>query len=150
MYVHILTSMEKTDIAEIDELFLSYVTRRGELLRLLLKRHYGDLKITPEQFAVLRILNRIGPSVSITEIADRVHQPHANLSRTLDRMENRGLVMRTRGRQDRRQIIIRLTLQGRRASAAVEKISDELLTRLWNNISPEDQTYLYRILSGND
>lgn len=72
-----------------------------------------DHGLTAAQYNVLRILrgSRTDP-LSCTEIGQRMVTRDPDITRLLDRLEKRGLVQRTREREDRRVITIRITDEG--------------------------------------
>src|SRR4051812_17512107 len=86
-----------------------------ELDRLL--RPHG---ITTTQYNVLRILRGAEPSgLCRNELRDRMLTRMPDMTRLLDRMEEAGLVSRSREGEDRRMVLTRITKQGR-------KLVDEL------------------------
>ncbi len=69
--------------------------------------------LSPTQYNVLRILRGSGPrGRSCREVAERMLTHDPDITRLLDRLETRGLVTRSRERQDRRVITTRITRQG--------------------------------------
>src|SRR4051812_36665208 len=70
-------------------------------------RPYG---ITATQYNVLRILRGAGSEgLCRNELRDRMLTRMPDVTRLLDRMEDAGLVERTRGEEDRRMVNTRLT-----------------------------------------
>ncbi|MDB4882733.1 MAG: transcriptional regulator [Gemmatimonadetes bacterium] len=77
----------------------------------LLKRH----GITGTQYNVLRILRGAEPDgLGRNELRDRMLTRMPDMTRLLDRMEDAGLVARTRDAVDRRLVLTRITKAGRR------------------------------------
>ena len=71
--------------------------------------------ITLQQFNVLRILRGAEPDgLCRNELRDRMLTRMPDVTRLLDRMEESGLVTRTRDADDRRLVSTRITRQGRR------------------------------------
>jgi DNA-binding MarR family transcriptional regulator len=69
--------------------------------------------LSPTQYNVLRILRGAGPDgLACREIAERMITRDPDVTRLLDRLEERGLVTRTRDRADRRIITTRITEKG--------------------------------------
>jgi DNA-binding MarR family transcriptional regulator len=102
-----------------EEAFVSLLRATDRLQRRiveLFKRE--DLSLT--QYNVLRILRGAGPGgLSCGEVAGRMITRDPDVTRLLDRLEHRGLVVRTREARDRRVVRTRITNAGL-----------ELLTRL--------------------
>jgi DNA-binding MarR family transcriptional regulator len=71
--------------------------------------------LSPAQYNVLRILRGAGPDgLACREIAERMITRDPDITRLLDRLEDRGLITRTRDRADRRVIATRITEKGLR------------------------------------
>ena len=71
--------------------------------------------ITPEQFHVLRILDDVGSDgTPLTAIAERCPAGDPDVTRLLDRLEQRGWARRSREAADRRVVTARITREGRR------------------------------------
>jgi DNA-binding MarR family transcriptional regulator len=69
--------------------------------------------LSTAQYNVLRILRGAEPDpLACREIADRMITRDPDITRLLDRLEDRGLVVRSRERADRRVITTRITAKG--------------------------------------
>ncbi len=131
---------------------------RLSLLRRLLKElapssppaHGGGAKkarpFTPEQYEIITILDAYGHGVTVKEIVEAVEAPHANVTRTLERLENKGLIYRARGSEDRRQMIVRLTLAGAKTARQMVRIGERLDQLLWHKITDDEKRTLLRLL----
>lgn len=72
-----------------------------------------EADLTTNQYNVLRILRGSHPAkLASGEIADRMISRDPDVTRLVDRLNRRGLVSRTRGRQDRRVVEIGITGKG--------------------------------------
>ena len=72
-------------------------------------------RITPEQYHVLRILQEAGAAgTPLTAIGERSPAGDPDVTRLLDRLEQRGLARRAREGADRRVVTARITSEGRR------------------------------------
>lgn len=78
-------------------------------LTLVLKNY--DLSFS--QFNILRILRGTPDGLPIGEISSRMVRREPDITRLLDRLENRGFVTRHREAQDRRVITVRIAGEGR-------------------------------------
>lgn len=77
--------------------------------------------ITPEQYHVLRILRDAGSSgTPLSQIAARSPAGDPDVTRLLDRLEQRGLARRAREAADRRVITARITAEGQRTLQQLE------------------------------
>jgi DNA-binding MarR family transcriptional regulator len=82
-----------------------------DALDALLKAH----GITGTQYNVLRILRGSEPGgLCRNELRDRMLTRMPDMTRLLDRMEDAGLVIRSREGEDRRMVLTRITAEGRR------------------------------------
>ena len=81
------------------------LARRGAEM---LKRH----GLSPTQYNALRILRGAGEKgMACSEIGERMINHDPDITRLIDRLERRGLVVRSREQKDRRVITTRITLQ---------------------------------------
>src|SRR5262249_57497883 len=101
--------------------------RTADVLRTEVDRLLAPYGITGQQYNVLRILRGSHPEPLPTlEIAARMIERQPGITRLLDRIEARGLVTRERCREDRRQVLCRITPTG----LALLKSLDGPLNRL--------------------
>jgi DNA-binding MarR family transcriptional regulator len=82
-----------------------------------LHRRLGDMLklhgLSPTQYNALRILRGAGESGrACREIAERMINRDPDITRLVDRLERRGLVVRSRQGRDRRVIVTRITAAG--------------------------------------
>ncbi len=70
--------------------------------------------LEPQQYMVLLTVRGLpgGNAATIRALAERLQIRHHSAVELIDRLAYRGLVRRTRGTQDRRQVIIHLTRRG--------------------------------------
>ncbi len=69
--------------------------------------------LTPTQYNILRILRGAGPDgLACRDIGERLITRDPDLTRLLDRMEQRGLVTRNREDRDRRVVTVRIAPEG--------------------------------------
>lgn len=88
-------------------------------------RALRPLDLTVQQFNVLRILRGVHPGlVSLRYVAERMIDQTSNASRLVDKLLQKGLVVRKECPQDRRQVEIGITTEGlQRVAAASEEMS---------------------------
>jgi DNA-binding MarR family transcriptional regulator len=69
--------------------------------------------LTSTQYNVLRILRGAGPEgLLCRQVGERMITPDPDITRLLDRLEKRGLILRARDSRDRRAIFTRITGDG--------------------------------------
>ncbi|HUU46742.1 MAG TPA: MarR family transcriptional regulator [Acidobacteriota bacterium] len=94
--------------------------------------------LTFEQVTVLKILTD-DDGLHPKEIADRTDREKTTVSRMIDGLERKNLVVRIPDRSDRRKRSVYLTHQGRQRVAEVEKLASTLLDQAYCDIAPERQ-----------
>jgi DNA-binding MarR family transcriptional regulator len=86
------------------------------------------------QYNVLRILNGSPAGLPCGEIGERMITRDPDITRLLDRLEKRKLILRTRELQDRRRVLSRITPEGRelllRMNGAVRQVHRKQLGHL--------------------
>jgi DNA-binding MarR family transcriptional regulator len=92
-------------------------------------------QLTTHQYNVLRILRGSHPArLACSDIAERMIERDPDITRLVDRLEKRGLVKRSRSRQDRRVVEVGMTDKGlvlvRGLDAHVQRLPKALLGRL--------------------
>jgi DNA-binding MarR family transcriptional regulator len=87
-------------------------------------------ELTPTQFNVLRILRGAGEEgLNCREISERLIKFDPDVTRLLDRLENRQLVARSRESKDRRVITVRITASGLEVLEQMDQQIKDLHTR---------------------
>jgi DNA-binding MarR family transcriptional regulator len=92
-------------------------------------------QLTTHQYNVLRILRGSHPTrLACSDIAERMIERDPDITRLIDRLEKRGLVKRSRSRQDRRVVEVGMTDKGlvlvRGLDTHVQRLPKALLGRL--------------------
>lgn len=117
--------------------YLNHVTAlllKRELLECLKK---SKIDVTPEQWAVL---NRLTEKEGLTqkELAKIAFKDTANVTRIIDKLQEKNLVERREKQGDRRTWIIHVTDQGKRIRDLIEPLALQVLEKASKNIAPED------------
>lgn len=116
------TPARRFDSAE-QEAFLS-LWRTYDRLRDLEDKLFATFDLTPQQYNVLRVLRAAHPEPLPTLlVAERLVSRAPDITRMLDKLEQRGLVRRERPARDRRTVLIGITDDG---LALIEKIAEPL------------------------
>jgi DNA-binding MarR family transcriptional regulator len=118
----VISTARRFDSAE-QEAFLS-LWRTYDRLRALEDDLFATFELTPQQYNVLRVLRASHPEPLPTLlVAERLVSRAPDITRMLDKLEQRGLVRRERPARDRRTVLIGITDAG---LALVEKIAEPL------------------------
>ncbi len=113
------------------EAYLSLL-RTADALQSRVEAKLKEFGLTGTQYNALRILRGAGADgLPCSDIGERMITHDPDITRLLDRLQRRGLVERTRGKQDRRVIYGKITPAGlkllREMDAPLEKHGRELL-----------------------
>jgi len=81
--------------------------------------------LSANQYNVLRILRGSSDGLPCGEIASRMITRDPDITRLLDRLEKRGLISRCRETKDRRMVMARITPQGFKLLARLDKPVEE-------------------------
>ena len=85
--------------------------------------------LEPQQYLLLLAIRGLqtGQEISIRTLADRLALRHHSTVELIDRMEAHGFVRRTRGREDRRQVLVSLQPRGEKL---LEKVVAQRIVEL--------------------
>jgi len=115
--------------------------RAAESLLASVSRHLAKYHLTTTQFGTLEALHHLG-SLSSGQIAGKLLKSGGNLTMVLDNLEKRGLIARKRSDEDRRSVMIQLTVTG---GQFIENLFPEiarLITKQMQSLSVEEQKEL--------
>lgn len=128
------------------EAFL-HVLRTGDTLMQGLAATLKPAGLSPVQYNVLRILRGGGPQgLSCREIGERMLTRDPDITRLLDRLEDRALVIRSRGREDRRCVTTQITEDGLRVLRELDGPVAALHTRQLGHLGRERLVALIALL----
>ena len=113
------------------EAYLSLL-RTTDALQTQVEAQLKEFGLTGTQYNALRILRGAGPEgLACREIGERMITRDPDVTRLLDRLEDRGFVERTRAKHDRRVIYGKITAAGlkllREMDGPLEKFGREML-----------------------
>jgi DNA-binding MarR family transcriptional regulator len=107
---------------------------------------YSQYGITYEQFTVLGQAIAHGGSPRMIDLARELECAPNSVSTLVDRMVKAGLVRRTRGKIDRREVRVSLTSKGENAVKVAVPTGWELIQKLLSPISDKDKDTLASVL----
>jgi len=123
------------------------VLRAAEFLSRSLNEWLRDVNLTSTQYNVLRILRGAGePGLPCKEIAGRMITTVPDVTRLLDRMERKGWLVRTRGKEDRRVVLARITARGKDLADRLDGGMAAWLRRQLKKLSSPEVQDLIRLL----
>lgn len=108
---------------------------------------FKSQEVSPTQYNVLRILRGAGPSgLRCSEIGERMITHDPDITRLLDRMEKAGLILRTRGEQDRRVVVTSITTEGLELLRTLDRPVAELHKRSLSHLGERKLRTLLNLL----
>jgi DNA-binding MarR family transcriptional regulator len=128
------------------EVFLN-LWRTYDRLRMLEDELFSRHDLTPQQYNVLRLLRAEHPNpVPTLTLARRLVSRAPDITRMLDRLEHRGLVVRDRPADNRRVVRIAITQAGRALLRALEEPVRACHARQLGHLSPRELKNLVSLL----
>lgn len=94
--------------------------------------------LTPSQFGVLEALSHVGP-MCLTDLARKILKTGGNLTMVVGNLEKRGLVTRTRRREDRRYYLVAITEKGSKLIREVFPGHVQRIVEAMSALSPSEQ-----------
>ncbi|RJX18450.1 MAG: MarR family transcriptional regulator [Desulforudis sp.] len=101
-------------------------------------------QLTVSQFGVLEAIHKKGPLHQV-EIARHIYKTTGNVTTVIDNLEKRGLVVRERGKEDRRYFQILLTPEGSRFIKKVLPTYEKQVEKVLGRLTPEERDDLVRL-----
>ena len=132
-------SAELHELSEIT-LMLGYITRRH------MDEELARYNLTAAQFAALRCVEHYGNAGTLSQLASAAHQLGPTMTGIIDRLEERGLVVRRRSPQDRRSLTVSLTETGADILASITDYKRQQMAQFLESLPAEDRQTLLRLL----
>lgn len=124
---------------KVEENLDHYISRTSQILKTALFREFKEHghNITPEQWSVLAKLF-YEDGISQKQIGDCLFKDKPTITRILDLMEKKNLIIRISDDKDRRKFKIYLTADGKNVVTALLPVAESFLKRLSNGISEQE------------
>jgi len=97
--------------------------------------------LTGPQLVILQEITRMG-EVTAGEIAQAVSLSQATVTGILERMENRGLLVRRRSERDKRRIMVRITRNGQQVLDDAPPLMQEAFVERFSDLREWEQTMI--------
>ncbi len=115
-----------------------------------MERFFKGYGLTAAGYNVLRILRgakRDGESgLPTLEVADRLVSPVPDVTRLIDRLVRNGLVSRTRGKEDRRVVLVAITAKAQTLLRKIDKPLVNFHSNQFTGLSKAEQKQLIQLL----
>jgi len=128
------------------EAFLN-LWRSYDRLHLMEEELFGRFDLTPQQYNALRLLRGEGPGKLATlALASRLVSRAPDITRLLDKLEERGLIERERPPDNRRMVLIGLTAKGQSLLSSLDEEVRACHARQLGHLSPDQLGELIALL----
>jgi len=117
----------------------------GRLMRSFGQRLASEDGLTGPQFFLLSFLDQ-QQSATVSQLAEALHVKPSSVTVMLDRLENNGLIVRSREQQDRRVVQISLSGAGRQVLEEARQQRRQVLKGYLQKLNEEEQQFLLAIL----
>jgi DNA-binding MarR family transcriptional regulator len=132
-----MTPSAKTENVVLKLWFITHRTR--DALRNCEDKVFAKYGLTAEQYGVLAVMEVLGGSVRVTDLARGLGRSANSVSMIVDRMVKAGLVRRGRDRGDRRTVRVSVTNKGEAAFRPATMAGLDLIRELTSPLSYEDK-----------
>ena len=119
--------------------------RAAESVTYQVNRKLSAINLTLSQFGVLEAIYHLGP-MHQNKLADKILKSTGNMTMVIDNLQKRGLVSRDRDPDDRRCILVSLTLQGQTLISDYFPNHVELVVEAFKSLSESEQKTLGELL----
>jgi len=110
--------------------------------------HYARFEITPPQFQMLTVLNRLrGKQVNQRQLAHALYVSFPNITVMLNRLEKEGLIERTVNEADRRERFVRISRSGRTLLKRIWKVQPAQLERVTAGLNDKERLQLAGLIN---
>ena len=122
-----------------------HLNRSATLIHSAFSKCLKPFDIAPEQFATLKIISEDG-EVTQSGIADMLAKGKPTVGRSLDALEQKGLIVRESDSGDRRVKPIRLTDRGAELLTAVEPKASRFNALIRSHLAPGEAETFFHVL----
>ncbi|MDL2267554.1 MarR family transcriptional regulator [Desulfovibrio sp. OttesenSCG-928-G15] len=126
--------------------YLTITTNRLMSANLRKRLLEAEIDITAEQWGILAQLWNNG-SIAQDELANAICVDKSSLSRVLDVLERRGLVIRKRAPSDARRKVLYPTKEAEKLRTKCKEVADECSQRLMAGVDPDEMDCCLRVLT---
>jgi len=110
--------------------------------------HYASFGLTPPQFQMLTIINRLrGEQITQRRLGKELYVSFPNVTVMLSRLEEARLIERKVNDADRRERLVRITRSGRALLKRIWKVQPDQLERVMAGLTHEERLELARLLN---
>lgn len=138
---------QKAHFSSVEQEVYLNLLRTGDALSQRVEKLLRASELSGTQYNVLRILRGAGrQGLTCGETGERMVTHDPDITRLLDRLEKRKLITRARNTRDRRVVTTRITPQGLRLLATLDKPLAQLHRDLFRHVPQRDLRKLSSLL----
>ena len=104
-----------------------------------------NIDLTPEQFLLIDILWNQG-TLSQQTVADLMHKDKNSITKLVDALEKKGLVMRQQDRADRRSNLVKVTEEGEKLKNKAKEVGIYTLDQVLDGITEEELNTFLKVI----
>jgi DNA-binding MarR family transcriptional regulator len=120
--------------------------RTEQLKNRILDTHLAPFGVTSPQFKVLVMVAQFGAETP-ADLCRMLSLDSGSMTRMLDRLEQKGLLARTRSEADRRQVRLMLTQDGKQLSDLLPQIGAKAMNEMVGMLESDELAMLEKILT---
>ena len=110
--------------------------------------HYASFGLTPPQFQMLTVLNRLrGEQITQRRLGKELYVSFPNVTVMLSRLEKTGLIERTVNAADRRERFVKITNRGRKLLKKIWQSQPDQLERVTAGLTESERNALAQLLN---
>ena len=110
--------------------------------------HYAGFGLTPPQFQMLTVLNRLhGEQVTQRRLGKELYVSFPNVTVMLARLEKMGLIKRIVNKTDRRERFVKITSPGRTLLKKIWKTQQDQLEKVMTGLTDQERLKLAQLLN---
>lgn len=135
----IALSIVQTDLDAQTAEFYDLFYQLSHLARHTLQSSLAVHNLTLPQYAAMKAVARQSNSISVSALAEATHQVVPTITNILNRLEERGLVVRRRSPADRRTQLVSLTPAGEATLTDFTDLTRSQFSALFKTLNPEER-----------
>ncbi|MBS1859292.1 MAG: MarR family transcriptional regulator [Acidobacteria bacterium] len=135
--------MGKVEDPEITQFLAAWLEVR-QLIQAANFNHFHQAGLSATQFMVLNLLPEKGDGIAIGELARRMNLKPATVVKTVDSLEERGMLARKKSDGDRRLVLVQITDEGQRLQNSARGQFRRYISDIFSRIPGQDRRQLIK------
>ena len=131
-----------------DETFVILLLQKVDAIKVRLSAVTAVHDVTPQQYNILRILKGANPDgLPTLEIGNRMLEHSPGITRLIDRLERKELVVRIRSKEDRRLVTCKITRNGEEVLQKLNKPIQKFHAEVTQHLSESERNLVIEYIS---